>query len=210
MPRLCYTAILCAVTLVVSAFSPAIEAQSVIQPSAVILQAAKVQAAQQKKIVFLVFTASWSQPGRFLDTFINDKQIHPILDKYFVAATIHVSEEAAKPGHPEWNSPGGNAMMARMGGVNKEGKNLSLPFFTFVDADSNPIVNSVDPTKEKSDDANIGYPADPEKIAWFMTMLKMGVPAMTPDESGTIENWIKKHDPASLAPPASGGRGRGR
>lgn len=208
MPRLYRASALFTVTLVACAFSPALSAQ-IVQPSAVVLQAAKVQAAQQKKLVFLVFSASWSQPSRHLDTFMNDKQIHSILDKYFVPGTIHVSEDATKGGHPEWNSFGGDALMAKLGGADKSGKKMSLPFFAFLDADGNLIVNSVDPMKDKPEEANIGYPANPEQIAWLMTMLKMGVPAMTPEESVTIENWVKKHDPASLTP-VSGGRGRGR
>jgi hypothetical protein len=210
MPRLARSSAFFAVISVACAFSSALSAQTIVQPSGVILQAAKVQAAQQKKLVFVVFSASWSQPCRDLNTFMNDKQIHPILDKYFVPATIHVSEEATKGGSADWNNFGGGAMMARFGGADKAGKKVSIPFFAFLDADGNLIVNSVDPMQERSDEASIGYPGDPEQIAWLMTMFKMAVPAMTPEESATIENWVKKHDPASLAPPASGGRGRGR
>jgi hypothetical protein len=210
MPRLGRSSMLLAVILVACAFSPARAAQTVVQPSGVILQAAKVQAAQQKKLVFVVFGATWSQPCRALNTFMTDKQIHPILDKYFVPAAIHVSEEATKGGNADWNSFGGDAMMARFGGADRAGKKVSIPFFAFLDADGNLIVNSVDPMQERPDEASIGYPGNPEQITWLMTMFKMAVPAMTPEQSATIENWLKKHDPASLAPPAGGGRSRGR
>jgi len=210
MPRLGRTCTLFAAILAACVFSLALAAQTVVQPSGVVLQAAKVQAAQQKKLVFVVFGASWSQPCRALNTFMSDKQIHPILDKYFVPATIHVSEEATKGGSADWNNFGGDSMMARFGGVDKAGKKASIPFFAFVDADGNVLANSVDPMQERFEAASIGYPDNPEQITWLMTMFKMAVPAMTPEESATIENWVKKHDAASLAPPAGGGKGRGR
>jgi hypothetical protein len=212
MPRLSRASMFVGTIVLACAFSPALSAQSVVQPSGVILQAAKVQAAQQKKLVFVIFMATWSQPSRYLDLFMNDKQIRPIFDKYFVPATIHVSEELGGKigGHPEWNNFAGDSLMARLGGADKDGKKVTVPFYAIVDTDGNPLATSMDPAKEKTQQANIGYPSNPDQIAWFANMFKMAVPAMTPEESATIEGWVKKHDPTSFAPASGGGGKRGR
>ena len=43
--------------------------------------------------------------------------------------------------------------------------------------------------------ANIGYPAEPEEIDWFMAMLRKGAPAMTIGESAAVEQWLRKNKP---------------
>jgi hypothetical protein len=208
MPRFARASTLFAVTLFAGVFSPALPAQIVVQPAAVVLQSAKVQAAQQKKAVFLLFCASWVKPCGFLNTFLTDKQMHPIIDKYFVPGTVHVNEEGGKGGSADYDSLGGDSMMGRFGGTTKAGSKVSLPFYAFVDADGNLIVNSIDAMKEGPGDANIGYPSNPGQVAWFISMLKKAAPTITPEESEAVENWLKKHDPASMAPPGRGGRGR--
>jgi hypothetical protein len=86
------------------------------------------------------------------------------------------------------NNPDGEELLAKVGG-----RNSGLPFFAFLDAGGEMIVNSTRPAAGKSGPSNIGYPSAPEEIDWFLVMLKKAVPNMTPAESGTIEQWLRQH-----------------
>ncbi len=66
------------------------------------------------------------------------------------------------------------------------GQNAGLPFFAFIDAKGELVVNSKD---EKG--ANIGHPFAPHEIAWFITMLKKAAPDVTERETSAIEGWLK-------------------
>jgi thioredoxin-related protein len=159
-------------------------------PANQVLENAKAQAVQQHKLIFLVFGASWCGPCHDLDTFWAALETRPILEKYFVLAELHVLEQAGR--HPELNNPGGEELMAKLGGVSAEGQVGGVPYLVFLDASGKPIVNSNRPIKGKAEGENIGYPSEPEEIDWFMQMLKKAVPTMTADESRMIEEWLRK------------------
>jgi len=158
-------------------------------PAAQVLQNAKAEAAQRHQLIFLVFGASWCPPCHELDSFMSAPEIHPILMKYFVLAHLSVEEENGK--HPEWNSPGGAELIAKLGGVDEKGKIGGVPFLVFLDAGGRPIVNSNRPVKGSAIGENVGFPSEPEEIDWFMVMLKKAVPAMTAAETSTLEKWLR-------------------
>jgi thioredoxin-related protein len=155
-----------------------------------VFENAKTQAAQQHKLIFLVFGASWCAPCHMQDAFMADQETRPILKKYFVLAKLNVEEEEGK--HPELNSPGGEKLMAKLGGVDAQGKTGGVPFLVFLNAAGNPIVNSNRPVQGQPGGMNIGYPSKPEEIDWFMSMLNKAAPKMTADELHTIEKWLRK------------------
>jgi hypothetical protein len=88
------------------------------------------------------------------------------------------------------DNPGGEELMAKVGG-----KDQGLPFFAFLDANGEMIVNTMRPDRHKPGGNNIGYPGEPEEIDWFLTMLRKAVPDMPSTESETIEQWLRKHEP---------------
>jgi thioredoxin-related protein len=159
-------------------------------PATQVFQTARIQASRQEKLIFLVFGASWCPPCHQLDAFWAAKETRPIVQKYFVVAKLNVEEEAGK--HPELNSPGGVELMAQFGGMNAAGKSGGVPFLVFTNANGESIVNSNRPVAGKPRGENIGYPARPEEIDWFMEMLKKALPSMTQGESRTVENWLRK------------------
>jgi thiol-disulfide isomerase/thioredoxin len=179
-----------ALTLFVALFGCALFAQKP-APADRVLENAKSQAAQQRKLIFLVFGASWCGPCHMQDAFMAAPETRPILEKYFVPAKLNVEEEVGK--HPERNSPGGEELLARFGGVDARGKSGGVPFLVLLDASGDPIVNSNRPVKGPAGSVNIGYPSAPEEIDWFMSMLNKAVPTMTADETRTIDSWLKKH-----------------
>ncbi|HYW44724.1 MAG TPA: hypothetical protein VE959_17815 [Bryobacteraceae bacterium] len=83
------------------------------------------------------------------------------------------------------NTPGGDQLMARLGGPS------GLPFFAFLDAQGTLIVNSIRPGEGGKPGGNIGHPVEPFEIDWFLTMLGKAVPRMTPEETATLEKWLR-------------------
>ncbi len=150
-----------------------------------VLTAAKSAAAEQHKNIFLVFGASWCAPCHEMEKFMEDGKIRPILEKYFVMASLSIEEEHGK--HPELNSPGGEKLVADFGG-----QNAGVPFLVILDERGQLLVNSNRPVKGKSKGENVGYPALPVEIDWFMQMLRKTVPNLTEPDAHTIENWLRR------------------
>jgi thiol-disulfide isomerase/thioredoxin len=156
------------------------------RPSAeAVLATAKSEAVAEHKPIFLVFGASWYPPCRQMEAFMGDPKIRPILEKYFVIATLNVLEQRGK--HPELNSPGSEKLLGDFGG-----ESMGVPFIVFVDDQGQLIVNSNRPVKRKPAGENIGYPAVPAEIDWFLTMLKRTVPTLPKADADTIENWLRR------------------
>jgi thiol-disulfide isomerase/thioredoxin len=150
-----------------------------------VLATAKSIAVSQHKPIFLVFGASWCPPCRQMEAFMKDPKIRPILEKYFVLANLNVQEEHGK--HPELNNPGGEKLLADYGG-----ESMGIPFIVFLDAEGQLLVNSNRPVKGKPAGENIGYPALPVEIDWFMTMLHKTLPTLTKIDADTVESWLRK------------------
>jgi len=155
-----------------------------------VLGNAKAQATQEHKIIFLVFGASWCGPCHQLDDFLADPAMRPVIEKYFVVAKLHVDEKNGK--HPELESPGGLDLAGKFGGTNSKGQMNGVPYLVFLSATGEPIVNSNRPVAGTPGGSNIGYPAEPYEIDWFMVMLKKSVPQMSSAESQAIESWLRK------------------
>jgi hypothetical protein len=150
-----------------------------------VLTAAKSAAAEQHKNIFLVFGASWCAPCHQMEKFMEDGKIRPILEKYFVISSLSIEEEHGK--HPELNSPGGEKLVADFGG-----QNAGVPFLVILDEEGQLLVNSNRPAKGKTNGENVGYPALPVEIEWFMQMLRKTVHSMTDPEADIIENWLRR------------------
>ncbi len=84
------------------------------------------------------------------------------------------------------NTPGGEEVMAKAGG-----KGAGLPFFAFLDANGEAIVNSMRPVPGKPKPDNIGHPAQPEEVDWFLVMVKKAAPTMPPEEAKILEDWLR-------------------
>ena len=150
-----------------------------------VLTEAKSAAAAQHKQIFLVFRASWCAPCRQMDKFIEDPNIRLILEKYFVMALLSIEEERGK--HPELNSPGGERLVADFGG-----QDAGVPFLVILDDKGQLLINSNRPVKGKPKGENVGYPALPVEIDWFMQMLRKTVPVLAEPDARTIENWLRR------------------
>lgn len=174
--------------LIVLSFLSGSAAQSAQQrPSAdQVMAAAKAAAVEQRKDIFLVFSASWCQPCREMEDFLKDRKIRPILDRYFVIASLNILEQHGK--HPELESPGAEKLAAGFGGGSQ-----GVPFLVFLDEQGHALINSNRPVKGQPEGSNVGYPAAPEEIDWFMTMLRKTLPDLTEPQASTIESWLRRN-----------------
>jgi hypothetical protein len=99
--------------------------------------------------------------------------------------TLNVEEERGK--HPELNSPGGEKLLGDYGG-----HSMGVPFLVFLDEQGQLLINSNRPVKGNPAGENIGYPALPVEIDWFLTMLQKTLPTLTKADADTIETWLRR------------------
>src|SRR5579875_777502 len=151
--------------------------------AAAILHRAEAQARAQHKNILLEFGASWCINCKLYDRMLDDPTLSPILHRYFVFTTMDTGEMPND--HQHANTPGGVAYENSIGG-----KGAGWPFLVVLSPKGKPIVNSFRPDPGSKDGkANIGYPALPVEIDWFMTMLHRGAPAMSATDRAKVRAW---------------------
>jgi thiol-disulfide isomerase/thioredoxin len=141
-----------------------------------VLAEAKATASADHKTIFVHFAASWCGWCKRLDVFLDRPDIKPLFDKHFVSVKLVVQENEK---NKALENPGAMALMQQLGGP------AGLPYYAFLDAHGAMVVNS------KRDGANIGYPAEPAEIDWFLQMLKKAAPAISDADLKTIETALK-------------------
>jgi thiol-disulfide isomerase/thioredoxin len=151
-----------------------------------LLQQAKAAAKSEHKNILMVFSASWCGPCKLFERFLEDPQMKPITEKAFVVQRFDVGERPNDPKHAD--TPGGAALRSSLGGVGEPG----FPFLIMTDENGRPIVNSYQNGKA---DSNIGYPAAPSEIDWYVDMLKRAAPALSADDLAATHAWLDKHAP---------------
>ena len=147
---------------------------------------AKTQAQREHKRILMVFSASWCGPCKLYERFLQDPQMKPITEKAFVVQRIDVGEFKNDAKHT--NTPGGSELRTALGGVGEPG----FPFLVITDDNGNPLINSY---RDGKTSGNVGYPALPEEIDWYVEMLKRAAPSLSPAELAATHAWLQKHSP---------------
>lgn len=137
-----------------------------------VLDAAKAKASAEHKAIFLHFGASWCGWCKKLDAYLDREDIKPVFEKYFVPMKLVVQENDK---NKALENPGAEELLKNLGGPS------GLPYSAFLDAKGALIINS------KRDEQNIGFPAQPQEIEWFVQMLKKAAPGMEEKDLKTLE-----------------------
>jgi hypothetical protein len=151
-----------------------------------ILTQAESQAASEHKNLLLVFSASWCVPCHMFESFLTDRKAGPIISGHFVVARFDVGERKDDKKHAD--TPGAVDLRASL-----KGADAGYPFLVMADAGGQPIVNSFCPSGCKPAGENIGYPATPGEIDWFMQMLRQSAPSISAKDTKTIRAWLDAH-----------------
>ena len=141
-------------------------------------------ASAQQKGILLQFGASWCGNCKLFDRFLNDPTIHPIMTKAFIFGEMATGESAKDTRHA--NLPGGVDLERTLGGAK-----AGWPYIVMLNDKGKLLASSIRPGK----DGNIGYPATPDEIGWFVTMLRTAAPALTPQDLHTVQAWLSSHSP---------------
>ncbi|HVT96902.1 MAG TPA: thioredoxin family protein [Acidobacteriaceae bacterium] len=159
-------------------------------PSAAeILHRVEERAKAEHKNILLDFDASWCGNCKLYDRFREDPQMRPLLSRAFVFATMDTGERSSDTQHAD--TPGGAAFEDSIGG-----KDAGWPFLVMLDANGKPLVDSNRPDRtSRSGRSNVGYPAAPEEVDWFIEMLRRGAPSLSQQDLASVHAWLTAHSP---------------
>ncbi len=161
---------------ILAAFSLAVLAQADTPSADDVLSPAKAKASAEHKTIFLHFGASWCGWCKRLDAFLDRPDIKPVFEKYFIPVKLVVQENEK---NKSLENAGAEALLKEFGGPS------GLPYFAFLDAQGDLIVNS------KQNGQNIGYPAQSNEIDWFVQMMKKAAPNISESDVKSIETALR-------------------
>ena len=152
-----------------------------------ILQQAYKQAAKEKKKVFVMFHASWCTWCHKMDSSMNDKVCKKFFDENFVMHHLVVSESKD---NMDLENPGAEALR-----VKYHGDESGIPFWLIFDTQGNLLADSqIRPEGAGLDakGANVGCPAEPEEVAYFISVLKQTT-SLNSQQLAVIESRFRKN-----------------
>lgn len=147
-------------------------------PSAqTLIDAANKKAAKEHKTVMVMFSASWCGWCHKFQDWLKKPEISKVMDKYFVQVVLDVQE---RPEKADLENAGGEELLSKWGG-DKQG----IPFTVFLDPKGKVLADS-----RRDGKSNIGFPAAPEEIDWWFTMLTKGAPKLTAAEKSLFRESL--------------------
>ncbi|TCZ74433.1 thioredoxin family protein [Flaviaesturariibacter aridisoli] len=120
---------------------------------------ARKQALKEHKNVLVLFHASWCGWCKKMEKALDEPALKPLFDKSFVTVWLTVDET---PERRLDENPGAKELLGKYGG-----SDLGIPYFIVFDPKGNRLSDS-----QREPGQNIGCPAEPEEVAYFVEVLK--------------------------------------
>jgi thioredoxin-related protein len=161
--------------------------QAKVQPAGKIMKKAYAEAAKENKKVMVIFHASWCGWCHRMDSIMNMPETKPFFDNNFVIRHLVVQEAKDKKA---LENPGAAEMMAKYNGTGS-----GIPYWLIFDAKGNLLADSRMPGKDRAGKAimaNIGCPAQPEEVDFFIGLLKKTTPLKEAELKVIADRFIMK------------------
>jgi thioredoxin-related protein len=131
-----------------------------------VMKAAFEQAGRQKKNVLLMFHASWCGWCHRMDTSLNDPAVKKFFDDNYVITHLVVDES---PANKNLENAGANEVRTKY-----HGDGSGIPFWLVFDKDGKLLADSKLRANNEGPEGgnNIGCPANPEEVTYFVEILK--------------------------------------
>ncbi len=146
-------------------------AKDKVLPAEKIMNKAYAQAKKENKKVFVIFHASWCGWCHRMDSIMAMPETKAFFNDNFVIRHLVTGETGDKK---HLDNPGAKEMMEKYNGAK-----AGIPYWLIFDAKGNLLADSRMPSKDKSGKeimANMGCPANPDEVAYFVTLLKKHTP----------------------------------
>ncbi|MFA5815536.1 MAG: thioredoxin family protein [Bacteroidales bacterium] len=141
-------------------------------PAAKIMDDAYAQASKENKKVFIIFHASWCGWCHRMDSLMNVPETKAFFDNNFVIKHLVVQEAKNKK---NLENPGADEMMKKY-----HGAGTGIPYWLIFDVKGKLLADSRMPAKDKKTGkkikANVGCPANPDEVEYFIKLLKKTTP----------------------------------
>ncbi len=150
-----------------------------------VMKSALVQAAKEKKNVILMFHASWCGWCHRMDSSLNDPTVKKFFDDNYVITHLVVDESAA---NKNLENIGANELRTKY-----HGNGTGIPFWLVFDKDGKLLADSKLRTNNEGLEGgnNIGCPANPAEVTYFLEILKKSSKLTDPQLSIIAERFRK-------------------
>ncbi len=157
-----------------------------------IMEDAYVTAAKENKKVFVIFHASWCGWCHRMDSLMNMPETKAFFDDNFVIRHLVVMEAKDKK---NLENPGADAMMETY-----NGKGSGIPYWLIFNAKGKILADSrmpsIDKKTGKKIKANVGCPANPDEVDFFISLLKKNT-RLKEDQLAVIASKFAMKQPAA-------------
>ena len=169
--------------ILIAVFALSVQGQTTMPSAQTVIDEALKIAKVQDKALFIEFRASWCSWCRQLDQMLASPEVGKLFTDNFVLVSLTVQESDDKL-HME--NPGAQELMDK-NGAGKAG----VPYYLLLDKNGMKLNDSMAMPKG----GNIGYPATPEEIQIFGSLLPKAAPRLTATQRASIAEYLTKHAP---------------